>query len=84
VAILELLLAICITTTAAVFWEFNEFTRDQLFGTNIQVSLSNTMQDLAMGMVGALVFIIIRSRQLCVGTRELQEITQDWIRWYAA
>jgi hypothetical protein len=36
-----------------VFWEFAEFSMDRLLGTNVQISLQNTMQDLFMGMVGA-------------------------------
>ena len=47
-------LLISITATAAVLWEFMEFTGDQLFHTNIQVSLANTMQDQFMGILGSL------------------------------
>jgi hypothetical protein len=79
VVLLELLLIGSLTTSAAVFWEFAEFSFDQLFGTNVQIGLANTMQDMAMGILGAILFILIRSRQLQVGSSELREITIDWI-----
>jgi len=84
VATLELLLIGSLTATAAVFWEFGEFTFDQLFGTNVQISLANTMQDMAMGILGAFVFILLRAIQLKVGLGEVREITFDWLRGQAA
>ena len=84
VFLLELLLIGSLTASVAVCWEFAEFTFDQLFGYNVQISLANTMIDLAMGLSGAIVFILIRSRQLHIGTTELQEITFDWIRGQVA
>jgi hypothetical protein len=77
IVLLELLLVVSLTATAAVFWEFAEFTIDQVFGSNVQIGLANTMQDLAMGISGATLFAIIRSRQLHAGYRELREITSD-------
>ncbi len=79
VVLLELLLVMALTATTAVFWEFAEFTDDRLFGTNIQISLANTMQDLAMGILGAAVFAAIRARQLAVAFDEVKEIASDWI-----
>ena len=78
-ALLELLLIGSLTITIAVFWEFAEFTVDQLLGTNLQVSLANTMQDLAMGILGAAVIILVRSRQLRMGASDLREIALDWM-----
>lgn len=46
-----------LVTTIAVFWEFAEFSMDQLIGTNLQLHLPNTMQDLFMGMLGAVTII---------------------------
>jgi hypothetical protein len=68
----------------AMFWEFAEFATDQLFNRNVQVSLSNTMQDMALGVFGAITFILIRALKLRVGPAELQEITNDWITGKAA
>lgn len=79
IVLLELLLIVSLTATAAVFWEFTEFTIDQVFGSNVQISLANTMQDLAMGISGATLFAIIRSRQLHAGASELKEIASDWV-----
>jgi hypothetical protein len=80
VVVLELILIGSLTASAAVCWEFAEFTKDRLLGTNVQVSLENTMIDLAMGVLGAMLFMLIRARQLRVGTSELREITFDWVR----
>lgn len=82
--VLELLLIGSLTATAAVFWEFAEFSADQMFGSNIQVSLQNTMKDLAMGVLGSMAFIAVRARQLRVGSIELREITKDWVEGKAA
>ena len=84
VALLEILLIISLTATTAVFWEFGEFIYDQLFGSNVQISLANTMQDLAMGILGAAMVSIVRSVQLPVGRCELKEIAGDWVRGHAA
>jgi hypothetical protein len=84
VVLLELVLIASITASAAVFWEFSEFFADQLFGTNVQVSLANTMQDLALGIFGAIFLILIRIRQLRIGINELREITFDWTLGKAA
>lgn len=78
--VLELLLIGSLTATAAVFWEFAEFTLDQVFGSNVQVGLANTMKDMALGIAGSLSFIFIRARQLRAGASELRELTNDWIR----
>ena len=82
--VLELVLIGSLTATAAVFWEFAEFTCDRIFGTNIQVSLANTMQDMALGIVGALGFMGARARQLRAGRRELREVAREWMTGEAA
>jgi hypothetical protein len=79
VNILEILLIGSITASVAVFWEFGEFLFDQSFGTNIQISLANTIQDLAMGLLGASVIIFIRSRQLHIDASQVREVTFDWL-----
>jgi hypothetical protein len=56
-------LLISITATAAVLWEFMEFTGDQLFHTNVQVSLANTMQDQFMGILGGLTLAFLYGRR---------------------
>ncbi len=49
----EWLFVFTLVTTIAVCWEFAEFSMDRLLGTNVQINLQNTMQDLLMGMLGA-------------------------------
>ena len=44
---------IALTATAAILWELVEFAFDHAFGTNMQISLANTMQDQFMGVLGA-------------------------------
>ena len=61
--ILEALLVASLTTSAAVVWEFLEFAIDAVTGSNLQVSLANTMQDLALGMLGAGALIVARARR---------------------
>jgi len=80
VVILELLLIGSLTVSAAVFWEFAEFGYDRIFGTNIQISLANTVQDMALGTLGAFVVMLVRCKQLRVGFSEVREIAYDWIR----
>jgi uncharacterized membrane protein len=82
--VLEAVLVGSLTTTAAVLWEFAEFSLDQLVGTNVQVSLANTMQDVAVGMCGAGVFIAVRARQLQAGVAEVRDVAAEWISGRAA
>jgi hypothetical protein len=64
--LLELVLIISLTATAAVFWEFGEYVLDRTFNGNLQVNLLNTMQDLFMGMLGSFVVFIVRIWRLRV------------------
>ena len=77
--VLELVLVGSLTATAALFWELAEFGVDQLFGSNVQVSLANTMKDLVLGMAGALTFLAARARQLRASRREAWEIAGEWL-----
>jgi hypothetical protein len=84
IILLELVLIVSLTCIAAVFWEFAEFATDQLLGTNVQISLANTMQDLAMGISGAMAFGVVRSRQLRVRSEDVREFATDLARGLAA
>ena len=53
------LLAFTSACTAAVFWEFSEFIADYLMRTAIQQSLTETIQDLACGVAGALTALLL-------------------------
>lgn len=47
------LLVVAASMAVAVLWELAEFAVDRTLDTNLQVSLSNTMKDLATGTLGA-------------------------------
>lgn len=59
-----LLLLFSLTAATAAFWEFAEFGMDRLLGSNVQVSLANTMQDQFLGICGgaawALIYTLLR------------------------
>ena len=61
--LLDALLVTTLTISAAVSWEFAEFALDRLSGSNIQIGLGNTMQDLAFGIVGGVTFVALRATQ---------------------
>ena len=77
--VLEAVLIGSLTATAAMVWEFAEFTVDRAFGTNVQVSLANAMQDMALGLAGAAVMIAFRFWQLRAGQSELREVAAEWL-----
>jgi hypothetical protein len=54
------LLSFGLTCSIALFWEIAEFSSDTFLGTNVQTSNANTMRDLILGIVGALVFLLFR------------------------
>lgn len=57
--LLRWLLLFALACTAAVFWEFAEWTSDRYFGTNCQMNdLDDTLLDLLMGLLGALAFLL--------------------------
>lgn len=60
--ILSMVLVFSLTATATVLWEFAEFILDHVAGTNVQISLANTMQDQFMGILGGLTWIVIYDR----------------------
>jgi hypothetical protein len=53
------LLVVTASMAVAVLWEFAEFALDRTLGSNLQVSLANTMQDLATGTLGAVVAVAL-------------------------
>ena len=57
------LILVTTTAAAAMLWEFMEFAADLAFGTNIQISLANTMHDQFLGVLGgaAMALRMIRS-----------------------
>lgn len=57
--VLFLIVLVSLTATAAVFWEFAEFSMDRLLRTNVQISLANTMPDQFMGILGGFTWATI-------------------------
>ena len=53
-ALVTSLLVASLTCAAAVGWEFLEYISDRLLHTTMQMSLEDTLSDLAFGMVGGL------------------------------
>ncbi|MHC4889543.1 MAG: hypothetical protein ACYTEO_08805 [Planctomycetota bacterium] len=51
-----------LTSTAAVIWEFGEFTLDFFFDTICQAGLEDTMLDMFLGMLGGTALIIFLAR----------------------
>ena len=54
-------LTLSLTATATVFWEFAEFTTDAMGITRAQAGLADTMLDMAMGVVGGVLFVVVRA-----------------------
>lgn len=54
--LLLFVLIFSLVTTGAVFWEFFEWTVDTIMGTTMQVSMGDTMKDLLLGQLGAIVY----------------------------
>lgn len=50
---LKILIIISVTALFAVSWEVMEYLSDFYGSTNLQASLSDTMKDLCMGIIGA-------------------------------
>ena len=50
---------LAMTATAAVFWEFAEFAVDSTFAMRFQTDLPDTMSDLALGVVGGIIFLAL-------------------------
>ena len=51
-----------LTATAAVIWEFGEFTLDFFFRTMAQIGLEDTMLDMFLGLVGGTALIVFLAR----------------------
>ena len=58
------------TATAAVFWEFAEYTADAMFSMSAQLGLEDTLLDLALGIVGAVAFVSVDGWRGLLGLSE--------------
>jgi hypothetical protein len=77
--IAEILCVASLTATAAVFWEFAEFTSDRLFGTGAQKGLDDTLLDMALGILGGLMYLLFaRSRGSLGEVRPLEPTSSPY------
>jgi hypothetical protein len=79
VIVLEAVLIASLTVTAAVAWELLEFALDTMTGSNLQVSLTNTMQDLALGMLGAAAVVVVRARRTGASSADVSAVAGEWM-----
>ena len=56
-AVTHALLVISLTCSAAVLWEFAEWTYDRAFGTHHQLGLDDTLLDMLLGILGGAAFL---------------------------
>ncbi|MCK4614905.1 MAG: hypothetical protein KAU14_08885 [Thermoplasmata archaeon] len=75
-ALFIITLTILATVTSGVIWEFLEFSQDQLFDTNTQPSVVDTMQDLILDILGGLTMAIILIKGTKDDTNPLTEGTE--------
>lgn len=47
---------------AATIWEFYEFVHDQIFGTEFQMNIDDTIKDMAFGVLGGFVFLYSKEK----------------------
>jgi len=74
--IAEILCVVSLTATAAVFWEFAEFTSDRLFGTGAQKGLEDTLLDMALGVLGGVLYLVFARRRGSLGGVRPLELTR--------
>lgn len=60
---IQVLLAFTCTGTTIIFWEFYEVTLDFLFGAHNVLGLQDTIKDMFVGLLGALVLSIFYRRR---------------------
>ena len=60
---IRFILVLALTGCAALFWEFAEFTTDQLGLTRAQAGLEDTLLDMLLGLVGGFMFLALLGRR---------------------
>ena len=61
--LIQTLLAFTCTGTTIIFWEFYENGLDYFLGTHMVRGLEDTLQDMLLGLMGALVFSLFYKRR---------------------
>ena len=54
--IVSVILVVSLVTTGAVCWEFYEWISDRLFDTRLQPSVTDTVKDLLLGLLGGILY----------------------------
>ena len=54
--IVSAVLVVALVTTGAVCWEFYEWISDRLFDTRLQPSVTDTVKDLLLGLLGGILY----------------------------
>lgn len=57
------ILVFLLTSTTTIFWEFFEWSLDYFIGLHMQVSLDDTLLDMLLGILGAIVMLAITLRK---------------------
>jgi len=55
--IIKVIFIFSLTCTITVLWEFAEFTLDHIIAHNVQLGLDDTLLDMLLGIVGAIIFL---------------------------
>ncbi|NQU09235.1 hypothetical protein HQ590_00470 [bacterium] len=58
-SVIRYTLIFSLTATAAVFWEFAEWLFDHFLGTQAQLSLDDTLRDMALGVAGGTLVVLL-------------------------
>jgi len=61
---IQLVLSLGLTAVTAVVWEFLEFLSDIIFGTHMNLGVSDILSDLLFGLLGALVVVAAAASRL--------------------
>lgn len=57
--LMNFIFVISLVISVAVFWEFYEFVMDYFFNVNWQISVADTMGDLALGIIGGITVTLV-------------------------
>ena len=60
--LIQIIFAFTCTGTTIIFWEFYENLLDRFFGTHMVRGLEDTIVDMVLGLLGALVFTLLYRR----------------------
>jgi len=61
--LIQIIFAFTCTGTTIIFWEFYENLLDLFFGTHMVRGLEDTIMDMFLGLLGALVFTLLYRRR---------------------